>query len=534
MGEMRSLGLAVAALFALSCTDAGLYSMGGPGTVAGRADMSGTLCMPLAEGNDFPTKIIFAVEGGSTVTANSAFSSAIASALNSIANRFNGASGLGAQFELLGYSAIAQGLLGSFGDATALQSGIIKYGAFSGNGPVSMRAALLLAESLLQGDAETACKGAVGRTRYLVVLVAVSEDTSCANPIFNVGITPACSALTDNTQCSVCELTNVTEQLVAMGQLYGAGQVTVQPIYLRTVQDPITSSQVAAIAQAGGSQAVETDPAGLTNALNGVNYASLQTALVPREFIAFNRQVRALKGQNMVDSDGDGVPDEVEVSLGLDPTNPDTDGDGLMDGVELKMGLDPKTPNILKGCNPFLDSDGDRLNDCEEMVLGTDPCTGDTDGDGLPDLVEVLSGTDPLVPEDLKDSDGDGIPDAQEAVDHTDPLTADLAFRAQYAYGYSLGLASQTTPDGRACYNVAASNVTLMSTLAAKDPNHPNLATKAGVNQIYLYFQVGRPDIAHTQGASELMIQEYTFTPPNARTPSGSVTITPDQFVTGI
>jgi hypothetical protein len=34
------------------------------------------------------------------------------------------------------------------------------------------------------------------------------------------------------------------------------------------------------------------------------------------------------------DSDGDGLSDERELNLGLDPANPDTDGDGTLDGQE--------------------------------------------------------------------------------------------------------------------------------------------------------------------------------------------------------
>ncbi len=41
------------------------------------------------------------------------------------------------------------------------------------------------------------------------------------------------------------------------------------------------------------------------------------------------------------DSDGDGVPDDQEYALGLDPNNSDTDGDGVLDGVELANGTDP-------------------------------------------------------------------------------------------------------------------------------------------------------------------------------------------------
>jgi hypothetical protein len=64
-----------------------------------------------------------------------------------------------------------------------------------------------------------------------------------------------------------------------------------------------------------------------------------------------------------LDTDGDGVPDDVERDLGTDPNNPDTDGDGLPDGEELRYGADPLDP----------DTDDDGLDDGEEVDLGTNP-----------------------------------------------------------------------------------------------------------------------------------------------------------------
>ena len=71
------------------------------------------------------------------------------------------------------------------------------------------------------------------------------------------------------------------------------------------------------------------------------------------------------------DSDGDGQPDELEVSYGTDPHNPDTDGDGLNDGEERRTGTDGTRP----------DTDGDGTGD------GTDNCrttsnADQADGDG--------------------------------------------------------------------------------------------------------------------------------------------------------
>jgi hypothetical protein len=39
-------------------------------------------------------------------------------------------------------------------------------------------------------------------------------------------------------------------------------------------------------------------------------------------------------GGRGADSDGDGLPDRKEATMGLDPNNPDTDGDGIPDGLD--------------------------------------------------------------------------------------------------------------------------------------------------------------------------------------------------------
>lgn len=44
------------------------------------------------------------------------------------------------------------------------------------------------------------------------------------------------------------------------------------------------------------------------------------------------------------DSDGDGLPDFLEIEIGTDPFNPDTSGDGYLDGEVFALGLDPRVP----------------------------------------------------------------------------------------------------------------------------------------------------------------------------------------------
>lgn len=116
-----------------------------------------------------------------------------------------------------------------------------------------------------------------------------------------------------------------------------------------------------------------------------------------------------------LDSDGDGISDEEELKLGLNPNSADTDGDGLSDYDEInRYNTDP-----LKA-----DTDGDGLTDGEEVLTyKTNPLNKDTDGDGISDYDEVKTyRTNP----NSADSDGDGLSDYDEIFVHkTDPNNPD-------------------------------------------------------------------------------------------------------------
>ncbi len=110
-----------------------------------------------------------------------------------------------------------------------------------------------------------------------------------------------------------------------------------------------------------------------------------------------------------VDTDNDGVPDNVETALGLDPNNADSDGDGILDGQEdidkdrlptaweLLFGYDPRVADTdLNGVRDDMeDADSDGLINYDEARLGTNPMNGDSDGDGYDDNGEYVEGTDP-------------------------------------------------------------------------------------------------------------------------------------------
>lgn len=124
------------------------------------------------------------------------------------------------------------------------------------------------------------------------------------------------------------------------------------------------------------------------------------------------------------DSDGDGLPDSLEIQFGSDPTLNDSDEDGIDDYTELNwLNTDPSSTN-----NGSDDADNDGLTNAEECNIGTNPAYYDTDHDGLSDYDEVKKyKTDPL----HEDTDGDKVSDGTEVLIGTDPLVAEKTFSTE-------------------------------------------------------------------------------------------------------
>ena len=107
------------------------------------------------------------------------------------------------------------------------------------------------------------------------------------------------------------------------------------------------------------------------------------------------------------DTDGDGLTDAQEKTLGTDPNNADTDGDGIKDGVE--VGSDPKKPIDTDGDGKIdaldTDDDGDGILTKDEIAdAKTATVSDDVDGDGKKNYLDT-------------DADGDGIKDGDEKTD---------------------------------------------------------------------------------------------------------------------
>ena len=122
-------------------------------------------------------------------------------------------------------------------------------------------------------------------------------------------------------------------------------------------------------------------------------------------------EVTAIVGAD-VDSDGDGVPDDLD-PFPVDPTewldtdgdgignNADTDddGDGFSDAFEQQYSGAPYflDPLVDSGARPADDGDGDGVSLINEIGSGSGDDNFDSDGDGLTDFFEInVSGTSPI------------------------------------------------------------------------------------------------------------------------------------------
>ena len=148
-----------------------------------------------------------------------------------------------------------------------------------------------------------------------------------------------------------------------------------------------------------------------TEVLDDMSY-HYQVSVVKNNEIIRLSNIIELKA--FIDTDEDGLTDDLEKIYGTDANNPDTDGDGLSDGQEV---LKYKTNPLL------MDTDGDRLSDFAEVTLTlTNPNAMDTDENGILDsdedldedsltnLEEINYGTKPK----FSDSDFDGLSDDEE------------------------------------------------------------------------------------------------------------------------
>ena len=129
-----------------------------------------------------------------------------------------------------------------------------------------------------------------------------------------------------------------------------------------TLVAPTSSAGTGAITYASSNTAVAT-VSGSNVTITGIG-TSIITATQAADANYLSATISATLTVVLGDSDGDGVPDDVEIRDGTDPNNPssvkDSDGDGVPDFVEIGSGTNPNSPADA------IDSDGDGLSDYYE------------------------------------------------------------------------------------------------------------------------------------------------------------------------
>lgn len=106
------------------------------------------------------------------------------------------------------------------------------------------------------------------------------------------------------------------------------------------VRNPVAGSTNFSVVGSTNFTAWSTLPGATVKVVdNGHVQVQIPRPSSPKEFM------RILATISTNDPDADGLPTEVELSLGTNPFKVDTDGDGFSDGVEVLAGTDPLNPN---------------------------------------------------------------------------------------------------------------------------------------------------------------------------------------------
>jgi hypothetical protein len=225
---------------------------------------------------------------------------------------------------------------------------------------------------------------------------------------------------------------------------------------------------------------------------NDINYSKFSVPqstqpFVLKDFWVHDASAVWWKGQLMLDSDNDGIPDLVEVQMGSNPNAYDSDQNGIGDGVEYNLFGSPcggipaggtgtcsnatavKSFLGVPNCgspgtwpNIYPDSDNDYLNDCEEGLLGSNHSDFDSNVDWVPDQLEwlfnipFLYGTNGLT----ADPANDGVSNYQKLKDLfpiNTPISQIQAIPAAYEITQVSANTSQT------CYQANVTNLATMS-----------------------------------------------------------------------
>ncbi len=529
---MSRLQAAAVVLLAASCTDAKLELI--PDPVFDKDDklaVQGSLCTSSAETLEFPLRVLFVVDASESMAVTDpedpdTGETGRQRAVRDVWERLIEESAADVRVSIIRFSSgakvqtkVPEGGFTNDPDVLAAATDALAFTDFNTN----YRGALDLARETLRQEMQKAELESRPRSRYVVVFLSDGIPDSGAD---------------ETTKDILADVGAIME----LKTLFGVGDLRVHTAYLSSGFTPQADAKAQSLLQkmaAKGQGSYRSFSSGEAIDFLFVDFSILRRIFTLKTLAAVNLMSRPECGAILVDSDGDGLPDEDEVDT--DPLLPDTDFDGLLDRLEVSLvdaGLDPTDPTdsgcySTTACSPpdcvFTDTDGDRLHDCEEVYVGTAQNGADTDADGVPDFLEAWYGLGGSEPDELGDLDFDTTANGVEAFTGTDPLCEDSATRASLGYRY------KTTTDGvtanqNTCYEFEVSNITLTSTLDAEPGAFPG----NGWNRVLLFAGEVAFDAPDSFASYRIACVEARYRAEGdiKDPPSGRMTLEPEDFVT--
>jgi hypothetical protein len=524
--------LAVAA----GCTDADLVQV--PAVEQARNDklsVTGQFCTGQPDPSQFPVRILFIVDiSGSMAVSDPQPPNGLSrrgQAVMDIVNRYPPGNGIA--YGLISFASDAailttgpNGLSGFTTDTNQIITAVPSLAAI--NGQTNYDSALSLAFQMMQADMSQLNVTLRARSRYEIVFMSDgAPDPDTAGPG---------ESLPPDVRTDVLDIAG----LVATQQL---GAVSLNTVY---ITDPTTppnevlqaSTLLSSMANLANGTYRQFD-ANQTINLFYIEFTSLVRTFTLKSFVVTNiteRPVLEPDGTTGVgvDTDGDGLDDDIEALIGTSPLLVDTDGDGFSDLLEYRLrnsGFNPLYPddaNCIQATDRE-DTDGDGLLNCEERYIGTSLELPDTDGDGMSDDLEYRNGTNPVIADAFGDLDFDSAPNGFELTNHTDPLRNDAADFSQIAYRYSIvptaiGL-GDAAPSGEQCYQFEVDNITLAPTLSTVPG-----AQIGGTNTILLHVTTTAADDPEDPGSHQIAcIRPKYRVSPEAKEPANGMMVVPRQ-----